>query len=161
MKFLVKMVDKFLEYLLIILMGSMVLNVVWQVITRFLLSKPSTFTDELARYLLIWLGLLGASYVSGKQRHLAIDYFQNRLNDRNRNRLQLVIQFIIFFFALIIMVIGGINLVSHSFFLNQTSAALEINLGFIYLSLPLSGLLIMFYSIENAITIVKNSKQNQ
>ena len=38
-------------------------------------SNPSSFTDELARYLMIWLGILGAAYVAGKNEHVAIDFF--------------------------------------------------------------------------------------
>ena len=68
-----KMIDKRLELALIILMGVNVLNVLWQVFTRFVLRDPSSFTEELARYLLIWVGLLGASYAAGKKMHLAID----------------------------------------------------------------------------------------
>jgi len=48
-------VDKVIEYSLVFLMALMVLNVLWQVFTRFIMNDPSSFTDELARYLLIWL----------------------------------------------------------------------------------------------------------
>ncbi len=53
-------VDKVIQNLLVFLMALMVLNVLWQVFTRFIMNDPSSFTDELSRYLLIWLGLLGA-----------------------------------------------------------------------------------------------------
>jgi len=155
MQNLIKIIDRYLGYILIFLMASMVLNVLWQVITRFIFINPSTFTDELARYLLIWLSLLGASYVSGKQRHLAIDYFQNKFSERKRKTMQVTIQFIVLFFALLVMVIGGGNLVSHTFYLNQISAALQINLGFVYLVLPISGLIIIFYSVVNILEIKK------
>ncbi|HPR59552.1 MAG TPA: TRAP transporter small permease subunit, partial [Prolixibacteraceae bacterium] len=62
-----KKVDKVLEFVLIGLMIVLIADVSWQVISRYLLSAPSSFTDELAGYLLIWVGVLGAAYVAGKQ----------------------------------------------------------------------------------------------
>lgn len=58
--------ENILAHLLVVLMGLMVLNVLWQVFSRYVIGEPSAFTDELARFLMIWLGLLGAAYVSGK-----------------------------------------------------------------------------------------------
>ncbi len=60
-------VDFALEWLLVALMSLMVVNVLWQVATRFLLNDPSSFTEEIARYLLIWVGLLGSAYAVGKR----------------------------------------------------------------------------------------------
>ena len=64
-------VDTLLEWALILLMATMVINVLWQVFTRFIIGNPSQYTEELARYLLIWLGLFGASYSSSRGAHLA------------------------------------------------------------------------------------------
>ena len=139
-------VDKVIEYSLVILMALMVFNVLWQVFTRFIMNDPSSFTDELARYLLIWLGLLGAGYVTGQKMHLAIDYLLNKTKPNVKSKLEYVINISIFLFALFVMVIGGVNLVSLTLYLEQISAALQIQLGYIYIVLPVSGLLIMFYT---------------
>jgi len=139
-------VDWFLEWLVIATMSVMVLNVLWQVFTRFILRQPSSFTEELARYLLIWLGLLGASYVTGKKLHLAIDLLPSRLKGKDRLVLNFFIHSLIFLFALFVMVIGGWRLVNLSFALQQVSAALQIRIGYVYLAVPLSGLFMMFYS---------------
>jgi TRAP-type C4-dicarboxylate transport system permease small subunit len=53
----------------------MVINVLWQVFSRYFTDNPSSFTDELARYLMMWLGILGAAYVGGRNEHVAIDFF--------------------------------------------------------------------------------------
>jgi len=149
-------VDKVIEYSLVILMALMVFNVLWQVFTRFIMNDPSSFTDELARYLLIWLGLLGAGYVTGQKMHLAIDYLLNKTKPNVKSKLEYVINISIFLFALFVMVIGGVNLVSLTLYLEQISAALQIQLGYIYIVLPLSGLLIMFYT---GVFIIKQYKK--
>jgi TRAP-type C4-dicarboxylate transport system permease small subunit len=139
-------IDKALEIILVVLMSSSVLNVLWQVFTRFGLHHPSSWTEELARYLLIWIGLLGASYAAGKKMHLPIDILLLKLKGRARKAAELSIQISIFLFALMVMAIGGFRLVAMTLKLNQVSAALKIKLGYVYLALPLSGFLIMFYS---------------
>ena len=141
-----KRVDRLLEFVLAVLMGVNVLNVLWQVFTRFVLRDPSSFTGELARYLLIWVGLLGASYAAGKKMHLAIDVVLQTLKDKRKIAVEITIQIFIFLFSFLVMMLGGLRLVAITLTLNQISAALRIKLGYVYLALPLSGLLIMFYA---------------
>ena len=141
-----KTIDKFLELALIILMGANVLNVLWQVFTRFVLKDPSSFTEELARYLLIWVGLLGASYAAGKKMHLAIDVVLQTLKKKWKIWAEIGIQVFIFLFSLFVMVVGGLRLVTITLTLDQISAALQIKLGYVYVVIPLSGMLIMFYA---------------
>lgn len=152
-------VDKLLERVLILLMGANVLNVLWQVFTRFVIRHPSSFTEELARFLLIWVGLLGASYASGKKLHLAIEVMVSKLERKARLWIEITIQSLIFIFALLVMVIGGIRLVAITLALSQISAALRIQLGYVYMVIPLSGLLIMFYALFCWLSAVEQLRQ--
>jgi TRAP-type C4-dicarboxylate transport system permease small subunit len=140
-------VDLVLGWFLTGLMGFAVANVLWQVFTRYVLQSPSAYTDELARFLLVWVGLVGASYALGKRMHLAIDLLPQRLTGNARHALNLGIDVLIFLFALFVMFFGGLRLVALTLMLEQTSAALRIPLGYVYLALPLSGGLMMFYTI--------------
>ena len=149
-------VDFALEWLLVALMSLMVVNVLWQVATRFLLNDPSSFTEEIARYLLIWVGLLGGAYAVGKRIHLAIDLLPSMLDGRRKYVLELFIEFCIFVFAALVLVGGGAGLVWLTLDLGQTSAALQIPLGFFYLVLPLSGLLMMFYAGLHAVNAFRS-----
>ncbi|MDZ7268951.1 MAG: TRAP transporter small permease [candidate division KSB1 bacterium] len=139
-------VDQVLKWLVIVLMSAMVLNVSWQVFTRFVLRDPSSYTEELARYLLIWVGLLGAAYAASQKMHLAIDILTAHLHGKSRHCAEMFIYLCTFLFALTIMMIGGIRLVNLTLTLNQISAALQIKLAYVYLALPLSGIIIMFYA---------------
>lgn len=142
-------IDKALYSVLIILMSAMVLNVLWQVASRYVLKSPSSYTDEIARFLLIWVGLLGASYVASKRMHLAIDILPSKLEGVKQARLNILISAVVALFALFAMVWGGAKLVYITLTLNQTSAALNVPLGYVYTAIPLSGLLIVYYSISN------------
>jgi TRAP-type C4-dicarboxylate transport system permease small subunit len=139
--------NKVLEVFLVILMSVLVVDVLWQVFSRYLLSSPSSFTDELAGYLLIWVGMLGAAYVAGRQEHLAIDIVLQRSRPSVKKRLSLIIHLMILFFALAVMVVGGVILMYTRFELEVKSAALQLPLGYVYVVMPISGLIIVYYKI--------------
>ena len=138
-------IDQVLGTFLAVIMGIMVLNVLWQVFTRYVIGVPSSFTDELARYLMIWLGLLGAAYVSGKNMHIAIDVLVKKTKAETQIRLKKAVNLIILLFAFFTLVVGGFRLVYIAFHLEQNSPSLQIPLGVVYLVLPISGLLIIYY----------------
>lgn len=138
-------IDRCLEVALAALMALMTLDVLWQVFSRYILRSPSSLTDELARFLLIWIGVLGAAYVSGQDKHLAIDLLPNRLKGRSKQRLLIFIQAIILVFAFAVMVVGGIRLVYITLHLGQQASALQVPLGYVYTVVPLSGMVVVFY----------------
>lgn len=139
--------DRIIEIVLITLISAMVLTILWQVISRYLLNSPSEYSDELSRYLLIWMGMLGAAYATGQKAHIALDYFAKKYFNKHNTKLELIIQILILFFAIAIFVIGGMVLVYITLSLGQTSSALNLPLGYIYIIVPVSGLLIVFYTI--------------
>lgn len=146
MKFRTKL-DALLEKTLVVIMSAMVINVLWQVFSRYILTNPSSFTDELARYLMIWVGVLGAAYVAGKGNHVAITYFSEKMSPANLKKTQVFINLTILVFAVLGMLIGGVRLVYITLVLEQLSPALKIPLGVVYSVIPISGILIIFYKI--------------
>ena len=140
-------IDKALSWTLVVLMSVMVINVLWQVASRYILGSPSLFTDELASFLLIWVGLFGAAYAAGQKAHLAIDILPNKLTGQKKHMLNVIISVLSILFALTVMVIGGLRLVYLTLSLEQLSATLRVPLGYVYLAIPLSGLLIIYYTI--------------
>lgn len=137
-------------------MSVLVVDVLWQVTSRYLLSSPSSFTDELAGYLLIWVGMMGAAYVAGRKEHLAIDIVLQRSKPKAQRRLLMIIHVSIFTFAFTVMVVGGIILMYTRFILGVKSAALQLPLGYVYIVMPISGLIIMYYKILHILELRKS-----
>lgn len=156
-----KIIERGLAWMLVFLMSALVIDVLWQVISRYVMSSPSSYTDELAGFLLIWVGLLGAAYVAGKREHLAIDLLLQRSSRKGRFKLEIVISIIVTLFAVLVMVIGGAWLVYTRFVLSVESAAIGLPLGVVYLVLPISGVLIAYFDIDNMCNMIKNSRKNQ
>lgn len=151
-------IDKILEYAVIIFLSVLVIDVLWQVISRYVFASPSSFTDELAGFLLIWVGMLGAAYVHGKQEHLAIDLLLQRSNPERQRIMIIIINLVILLFAVLVLVVGGLWLSITRFQLDVASSALRLPLGYVYLVLPISGLLMAYYSNE---IIRKNIKKKK
>ncbi len=152
MAHLTRTIDNALRRLLVVLMSVMVVAVTWQVITRYLLNAPSSYTSELSTFLLIWISLLGAAYALRLRAHLGIDLISRRLQDAGKARIQTTSYAAVIVFAALVFVYGGSRLVYVTLVLNQLSAAFKVPMGYVYLALPLSGLLMIYYSIAAILT---------
>ena len=142
-----EVLDSIMKNVLAGLMAIMVIVVSWQVATRYLLNSPSSYTEELASYLLIWISLLGASYALRLKAHLGIDVLTRKLAGGSKRTMEIVALLAVIFFSLLILVVGGLRLVQVTFYLNQLSAAFQVPVAYVYLVLPLSGVLMIYYSI--------------
>ena len=153
-------VDRVLAGLLVVIMGALVIDVLWQVCTRFVLGNPSSYTEEVARYLMIWVGLLGAGYAAGKKMHLAVDLLPRRLRSKGSSTLlTTVIHVCTLVFAVAVLIGGGSRLVWTMLYLGQTSAGLQMPLGFVYLAVPISGALITFYTLCDLTSLVRRGSR--
>ena len=153
-----RILDKALAGTLVTLMSIMVITVSWQVITRFLLNSPSSYTEELATYLLIWISLLGAAYALRVRAHLGIDVLVRRLKASQQQSVHAFAHLVIILFSVVALVFGGSWLVFVTLDLKQLSAAFQVPIGYVYLVLPLSGLLMTYYS---AIALRENPDQQE
>jgi len=154
-------VDRILRWLLVALMGVAVLNVLWQVFTRFVVNAPSGFTEELARYLLIWVGILGSGYAAGTRSHLALELLPEALEGAALHRLRIVIELCMMTFAVVVMVGGGLRLVYVMLQAGQTSSALNLLVGYVYTVVPLSGLVIAFYNVVHIVEEVRALRDSE
>jgi TRAP-type C4-dicarboxylate transport system permease small subunit len=142
-----KVLDRSLEVLVMVVVTVLVLDVLWQVFTRLILKDPSTKTEELATFMLIWVSLLGAAVALGRGAHLGIDYFVGRLPARARVFTEVIVFFSVAAFSFLVMVIGGIDLVFSMLELGQESPALRVKMGYVYLAVPISGFFLTLYAV--------------
>ena len=142
-----KVLDCSLELLVIVVVAVLVLDVLWQVFTRFILNDPSTWTEELAVFMLIWVSLLGAAVALNRGAHLGIDYFVGKLPDRVRLSTEVFVFFCVSAFSLLVMVVGGVDLVASTLELGQESPALRVKVGYVYLAIPISGFFLTLYAV--------------
>ncbi|MCH4565483.1 TRAP transporter small permease [Halomonas sp. EGI 63088] len=152
MKKLVAVLDSTLSIFCVLLTVVLVACVIWQVFSRYVLGVPSTLTDELARFLFIWVGLMGAAYTLGQNKHLAMDFLLMKLDGRANSLLKLVISLACVVFAGVVMLYGGGGLMLKTLSMGQISPALGIQMGMVYLAIPLSGFIMLVYLFRDILS---------
>ncbi|KUP91607.1 TRAP transporter small permease [Tritonibacter horizontis] len=138
-------VDTLLKAVITVIFVVLVACVTWQVISRYILGTPSTVTDELARFLFMWLALIGGAYTMGLRRHLAIDLLTQKLAGRPRAVLEGFSLAAVAIFVGMVMVKGGGQLVWKTFASGQVTPALQIPMGYVYGAIPFAGAIILYY----------------
>lgn len=166
---------RLLEAALILAVLILVFDVLWGVLTRwsgnfvfwlsdergieawaFMPRGQNELTEEIARFLLIWISLLGAAVAFGEKAHLGVDYFVGKFDLGAQKLISLLGQAIVLFFAISIFIIGGSSIVFDN--MNQITPALgpEIGLkmGHVYLALPIAGVFMVIFTVERILELV-------
>tara|TARA_R110000764_G_scaffold208140_1_gene293814 strand:+ start:14152 stop:14604 length:453 start_codon:yes stop_codon:yes gene_type:complete len=137
----------------------MVVILSWQVISRYVLNDPSTFTEELLRLGLVWLSLLGAAYSAGRGSHMAIDLLRDLSRGRFRKFFKLLVPVSFIIFSIYVLILGGLHSIQIAS--KQLTAVLQMPMSSFYAALPVCGVLLILYAILNLIDVLKEPTTNQ
>lgn len=143
--------DKLLAGVCIVLFTALVLVVTWQVFTRQVLGDPSSWSSTAAQYIFVWLSLFGAAFVFSERGHIAVDFLARKTNARTQKLIGIFTMLVVIAFALLVLVWGGIRGVNLTW--DQNVSGIPVSVGHMYLALPISGALIVFYSIHHVYKI--------
>lgn len=149
--------DRILESVCVVLFAVLVVDVSWQVFTRQVLDSPSGWSEELAKYLFIWMGLFGSALVFGERGHIAVDFAVRWLPEKVQIAVTVVVQLAILAFTGLVLVWGGFRVSSLAW--DQTLPGLPLNVGPLYLALPISGILVAFYTLYHLIRILTRAER--
>ena len=143
-----------LNWMLIVAVALLVCDVVWGVFSRYALGEQTKWTEELARFLLVWVSLLGSAVAFGTKGHLGVDYFVGKFHPEARKWMAVASHLIVLFFAVAIFLYGGGRVVADALAVEQTTPALGWKMGHVYLALPIAGIFMALFSIENLIETI-------
>lgn len=145
MRKVTEILDKIIEWLLLILLAAMVFGNFWQIFTRFVLNNAASWTEEFLRYSLIWLTMLGVPYAYSRGQHIAIEFVVNTFSIKSKRLTQIFIEVLILCISIFVMIIGGIMVTSNAS--GQVSPALGMPMQFYYSSVPVCGVLMIIYTL--------------
>ncbi|QRG67539.1 TRAP transporter small permease [Brevibacillus choshinensis] len=140
MSTLISKINSFTRFIVVALLAVMVVAVFLQVLFRFFLDQPLAWTEELARYLLIWITFLGSAYAMAIRAHIGTEYIQKFLSPL-MNKIVLSLAAILSIFFFVVMVQQGYALAARS--MTQTSPTLLVPMGYVYMVIPISGVLLI------------------
>ena len=137
-----------LGFVIIALFAFMTLIGTYQIVTRYFFNRPSTVSEELLTYAFTWMALLASAYVFGKRDHMRMGFLADKLIGAPRKYLEITIDLLTFLLAAVVMVYGGISITKLTMI--QTTASLRVPMGYIYVVVPVTGIIIMMFSLMNA-----------
>ena len=130
-----KVINTVIKIACILLFGFMVIIGTYQILVRYIFNNP---------------------YVFGKREHMRMGFLADKLSSKKLTILNVIIEIITIAFALIVMVYGGVSITSLS--MTQKTASLGIPMGYIYIVLPITGIIITLYGILNIIGLIRKGE---
>ena len=138
------------EVVMVVFALVMVLSCFAQICTR-LAKVPLSWSEELARYMAVWLTFVGAAYALRKSGLATVEILYQRLHGIKKKALYVIISIMILLFCAVLIYFGFAFSMK---FMGQQSPALKIPKGLVYLSAPISGILMALYQLEILIDTV-------
>ncbi len=160
-------IDTLLKYLRVLKRSSVVeiiialqaatlsVIVMLQVIFRYVLNNPLAWTEEMARFLLIWIVLLGAAIGIKRKSHFSLDIVTKKFSQTAQDRLQFATDVFLFVLIFDVMVYNGVYLTNLT--LRQISPALHIPMSYVYSSVLAGGVLSCCYIMEDILSFSKGA----
>lgn len=152
-----KSLDKLILGICVILFMLMTIVGTYQILVRYVFKSPSTISEELISYSFAWMSMFAASYIFGKRDHMRMVFFIEKFSKNAQKTVGIVTEIVILLFALGVLVGGGSYITSLS--MTQMTPALKISMGYIYLVIPVCGIMTSIYSVLNIVDLMKNSKE--
>jgi len=141
-----------LQWITIVLFAALTLDVLWGVVSRYVVGTQSRWTEEFAIHALVWVSLLGGALMFRERGHLGVDYFVGKLDPRARRLAAIVAEMAVIIFAGFILVYGGSMLVIETLRSGQVTPAMGWKVGYLNTVVPLSGMFIIAFAIEHLVT---------
>lgn len=136
-----------LEFALCILLVATVVVTFSQVVTRYFLHVSLSWSEEVARFLFVWIASLGAAYGFKTKSHFAIVFLVNRFP----SRLQKIVGTAVFFLAaafLIVFVLEALYLILTTT-IDQRAPVTQMTMAVPHSSAPVGGSLMLYYLMRN------------
>lgn len=155
MKKVEKVLDTVMRFLMALAMLTLLVFGTWQIFTRWILGNPSTFTDELLRYVLIIAGFIGSAYCFYRDEHLALTLVTDKATGSFKIILDIFIEVCILFFVVYVFIYGGTKLANTA---TNVSSVMHIPMKTLYMIEPVCGVLIVLARILKYVNLYTEKK---
>jgi len=155
---LMEKINGWTRWVCIVACGGLFLLAMVQILFRYVLKISAPWTEEAARYLMIWMALLASGLAFRNGEHFNIDFLTNRMTLRHRTLLGHVTNLLSSIFILCI-ILWGIPFAKLGFF--TISPGLQITMFLPYLAIPVGGMIMLLNLILFTSLLFKKSRQKE
>jgi TRAP-type C4-dicarboxylate transport system permease small subunit len=140
------------KWLMLALTTAIFLVICFAVFSRYILNYVPSWSEEVPRYLLVWITYLGAALAVNYQEHISLDVFFNLMPARARLPARLLLNLLVGLVGLI-MLVFGVGLVRS--FGDDLMESIPVPNVLLYLAMPVSGSMIVLYVVRQEARIVQ------
>lgn len=145
------LLQKILSVICVVLFILMTIIGVWQVASRFVFNNPAAWTEETLTYSFTALCLFAAALVFSKREHMRLTFIIDKFPENIKKVLEILTEITIIVFSTSIFIYGGLSISKLT--MTQITPALQLAMGTLYYMLPVTGVLIDIFCINNIINI--------
>jgi len=149
-KLLLDLLESFCMKLMVTFLIIMIFLIFMQVTFRYIVNNPISWTEEVSRHLMIWSAFLGAAIAYRRNAHLGVDVFLSKFSKKIKKIILFCIYLVTFGYSLFLIIIG-FEIAEKT--MRQTSSALRYKMGYVYLLIPISFIIISLFSVEKIINL--------
>ncbi len=147
-------IEKVLNVIISVMLAGMVIIVFSNVIARYFLNAALAWSDEVSRFMFIWLVFIGAVVAYMKNDHLGLDILIKYL-PRKASQVLVLIADLLVLFALAVLLKGGMDMTLDSFASGWVSSAVQLPYGYIYMVGPISAFFLILEGLLKTATDAK------
>ena len=152
-------IDRAIEILIMVVMAAMSVIVLWQVITRFILGHPSVWTEEVAKYLMVWIGFLAGAMGLKYGTHLGLTLLMEHLHSPGgKLALELLLTLLCAGVGALILIYGWQFMLTGA---KKLASAIPIPMSYVYAVVPLSGAVVLLNCMESMARAVQKYRAEQ
>jgi TRAP-type C4-dicarboxylate transport system permease small subunit len=141
------------------LLAFMSLLTCYQVFMRYVIKHPSTISEDILSYSFVWVSLFATTLVFGERDHMNLTFFLDKFNFKVKTIVEILTEVLIGVIAVVVFFFGGIKFMSVGAL--QVSPTLKITMNYIYVIMPICGILICIYSILNIVKLLDDFRKGE
>lgn len=148
--------NKIMETACSLIFALMIIVGTYQIVTRYVFSRPSTISEELLTYSFTWLAMLAAAYVFGKRDHMRMSFVADKVSPKGQIMLSIFAEIATIVFTALVLLYGGVAITQLT--MSQITASLGIPMGYVYIIIPICGIITIIYDIINISELLSKLK---
>ncbi|NSW92679.1 MAG: TRAP transporter small permease [Firmicutes bacterium] len=149
-------INRILQYFLAVLMMVITALTFYQVVMRYVFKSAPFWSEEMVRFLFIWVSFVAAAVGIKEHVHIGIDALVNIFPKPVQKVVNILVYLVISIFGATLAYFGWpVVVMTH----NQPSPALGIPMSYVYISVPVMGAMIIVYSLFEVIAMLRNAKE--